>query len=158
MNQKDYRIVTFVPVVGIGGSLFFTYVILHAIGVVPWKVFPRMKDFNPVDDPGAIPLFVLLGVGCLFLVWTLLLKVTVDETGIWYRGLLCSVRLRWADIIRVNNHPRGSSIHLWTERKHLAISTMFLHQSDLRSTIAEQVKQNSADALVDASPLPFWSR
>ena len=156
MNAKVYRIGVFVPVLGIGGLLFFAYIALYWSGVIAWKISPRMKELSFEDDPGLVCIAVLLCAGCLLLVWTVRLKVTLDETEISYRGVMRSVRMRWADITRVNNHLRGGSIHLWANQRHLQIPTMFFPQSDLWVTIGERVKQNSPDAVIDESPVQSW--
>ncbi len=158
MSHKEYKVTISLPLFGIGGVVFFTYVILYTADVVPWKVFPRMKDISIADDNGEFGLLVFFDVVCLFLIWAGRLKVTLDETGIMYKGVLHSLHMRWTDITRANVDPRGRTIELWTKRKHLSIPTMIFTQSDLRTTIIDCLKNNSPDVEISESPLPFWPR
>ena len=155
MNAKVYRIGVPFAVIGIVGLISCCYIILYTAGLVPWRIFQIDEDL--MGDPDVIRWGAIANVGCLLLVWQVRLKVTLDETGILYRGMLRSVYMRWADITRVDIRLRSTSMHLWANQRHLEIITVHLSpSSDLKDTIVEYVQQNSPDAVVDRSPIPFW--
>jgi len=158
MGMKTYRISALVPVFGVVGALFFAYMLLYSVGVITWKMFPRMQDLSAADDPEVLCLFAVVGVGCIFSIWIGRVRVTSDDTGIVYVGPVRSVKVRWADITRVLDHRGGPYFHVWTEDKHVAIWSLSSMDSEMRASIIARVKEHTPTALIEEGRPEFWPR
>jgi len=57
-DVKIYRIQLVVPCVGVVGLMFLSYVSLYGVGIIDWRMFPKVDDFRPVDrhDLGRVAL------------------------------------------------------------------------------------------------------
>lgn len=132
MDQETYKINPLLPIVGVVGFVFWTYLWLYNIGVTSWKPFPWSKDPYLFGTWGEIVFLVLLHAGSLMLIWTIRLKVTFDRTGVWYKGLVRSFCMRWEDIVLVNVYHRGTTVHLWTKQRHLEIPIIYMRQGDFK--------------------------
>lgn len=159
-DVRTYRILLVVPWIGVVGLLFLSYVGLYGAGIIDWKLFSKVDDFRPIDRHGPGYLAILGAMG-VYLLSSLCIKVTVNESGLQYRRWFRTVRLLWCDVTRMTYAPHGIDICLWTKRDYVRFGQYLSRGRDLLAAVKERVSANASGAeIAQAKPrfLPRWRK
>ena len=153
--MREYRTNKFYPVMGVLALLIFTYIVLCNVGALPW-IF--LGDVTLESTGYWAAMSVIFAVPALVLFWVSRIRVSLDERGFRYMGVVKSRAFSWGEITRIKFRyyydrrlgPRD--IQIWSNTERVCIPFIFKNDVDLRQRIVRNARTWSENVIVDEDP------
>ncbi len=131
--SRTFRLHFAIPIIGILGLAFWTYVIAYATGVTSVKLFPKVQEFDWSRPPVRWTSLSMVLISCTPL-WLNRLRVILTDDGLTYRGCFRSLALRWSDVTEVRGKA-GQEIKLVSAKGCLRLSMFLRNFAELEAQV-----------------------
>ena len=135
MTARTYKIPKPIPVLGAFGLLFWTYVLLYCVHVVPWAMFGNAAALN-LEGRGLVVLLIIGPLPCVAAIATLRLKAGLTAEGMYYRGFVRQVCIPWEKVTSIHLPGRGFSFTIHADGHRRELLYLVRRHCELKDDIA----------------------
>lgn len=112
MDPKTYKISKLIPSLGGLGMLFWVYVVLYNLDVIPWGLFYNV-DALDLATIGFVVFVVIGPLPCIVAIGTLRFRAKLSPEGIEYRGFVQKIHIPWDKVTYIWVPGRGCSLRVY---------------------------------------------